>query len=767
MSDPRVTHEPVQWRVELRTIAGESSTFATTVRRVRITEELARPYAIELELLVDHTVELEDLLGAHVELTLGRESDIRTMFGVVRQAAVLGSTREGLVLGLSVGPACALLDVGRRSRIFQGMSVPQIVQAIVAPTFERTQRKIDVAKLGEHPVHDYCVQYRESDLAFIHRLLEDEGITAHFFHDQAAGAEVLQLIDEGRSFAFADVPDTLQLRAPDQQGGMLELETVHAFADHAEPRPQRVRYLEQRWRAGDDDVIYAEIGDHDPPTYESFEHGVFAAVDEDDPAVGPDRTPWRAELELQRDILRGRHAHGASTVVGLAVGQVVELGGMANPASDASWLVTRVDHRMTQPERDGGATHHENHFSCVPATAVFRPRRRGHKPRISGVHTATVVGPEGEEIHVDEHGRIRVRMHWDQHAKDRGDGSAPSCWVRVAQSMAGPGFGTVFLPRIGMEVVITFIDGDVDRPLCTGCVYNGRNQPPRALPDDKTRTVLKTRSTPDSDGFNELSFEDAAGHEQIYLHAQRNLDEVVLASSTRSVGVDETEKVGRDRGTTSDRHETIHVDGDRGRSVGGNESLEIAGSLRTVIQGGAGKGGDVQAPGIPGAELSVQGTYAITVRDEIKIVCGASSIVMKPDSVVVNTPKLQLMGADASLLLQPGEATMFGTTTTLTSAASGLKLDAGALLNSSTQVRAQVMDSRLTLDGTARLRAPSTTIEGVTALMLESATCVSVDGGVVDVTGKATVTVSSVGQVMIDGGGATATFAMGMAQICE
>ena len=311
MSDPRVTHEPVQWRVELRTIAGESSTFATTVRRVRITEELARPYAIELELLVDHTVELEDLLGAHVELTLGRESDIRTMFGVVGQAAVLGSTREGLVLGLSVGPACALLDVGRRSRIFQGMSVPQIVQAVVAPTFERTQRKLDVAKLGEHPPHDYCVQYRESDLAFIHRLLEDEGITAHFFHDQAAGAEVLQLLDEGRSFGFADVPDTLQLRAPDQQGGMLELETVHAFADHAEPRPQRVRYLEQRWRAGDDDVIYAEIGDRDPPTYESFEHGVFAAVDEDDPAVGPDRTPWRAELELQRDILRGRHAHGA------------------------------------------------------------------------------------------------------------------------------------------------------------------------------------------------------------------------------------------------------------------------------------------------------------------------------------------------------------------------------------------------------------------------------------------------------------------------
>lgn len=246
-----------------------------------------------------------------------------------------------------------------------------------------------------------------------------------------------------------------------------------------------------------------------------------------------------------------------------------------------------------------------NRFECIPHAQTYRPARRAPKPRVYSVQTATVVGPAGEEIHTDEHGRIKVLFHWDR--RDVHDETA-SCWVRVQQSWAGPGWGFVFLPRVGMEVVVTFIDGDPDRPLVTGCVYNGTNQPPYPLPAEKTKSTMKSQSSPGGSGFNELRFEDRAGAEEIFLHGQRDWNTVVENDVTERVGHDRTRHVRNDEAVHIGRHHVQSVGTTRTRSVGEDESVSVGGDRELHI------GGDSQRQ-VGGAErIGIDGDRRVRVQ---------------------------------------------------------------------------------------------------------------------------------------------------------
>jgi type VI secretion system secreted protein VgrG len=237
---------------------------------------------------------------------------------------------------------------------------------------------------------------------------------------------------------------------------------------------------------------------------------------------------------------------------------------------------------------------------------------------VHSVLTATVVGPSGEEIHTDVHGRIKVQFHWDREGqKDE----RSSCFLRSMQPWAGQSWGIVFLPRIGMEVVVTFVDGDVDRPLVIGSVYNAQNPPPYALPDEKTKSTIKSNSSPGGNGFNEIRFEDAAGSEEVFIHAQKDMNETVLNNHSRSVGA----------------NETISVTGNRTKSVDKNENVTIKGSHKTTIQGA--ESGDGQS--ITGGHVTVTGDYQLDTSktilakapDKVRLECESTYIEMTPSQI--------------------------------------------------------------------------------------------------------------------------------------
>jgi type VI secretion system secreted protein VgrG len=261
------------------------------------------------------------------------------------------------------------------------------------------------------------------------------------------------------------------------------------------------------------------------------------------------------------------------------------------------WVILRLQHWGSQPQAaeeqagSGEQSVYQNSFECVPYSVPYRPRRWTPRPVVDGPQTAIVVGPAGEEIHTDEYGRVKVQFHWDR-AGQKDDKS--SCWIRVSQGWGGAGYGMVIIPRIGHEVVVDFLEGDPDQPLIVGRVYNGESPPPYGLPGAKTMSSFKSNSSPGGGGSNELRFEDAAGSEEVYLHAQKDENIVVENNRTKTVKVDESFSIGHDQTGTVGHDQTLSVTNnqsitvgvDRTKQVGANQS-ETVGANKTIQVGGS------------------------------------------------------------------------------------------------------------------------------------------------------------------------------------
>jgi len=760
---------PVQWHATLRDPTN-SREWEAVVRGASISEELGQPYHIALELRLAEAVEIASLPGLELELSWCREERLRVLHAVVLEVTLLGSDAEGLELEVVAGPALALLARGTRSRILQDLDVVEVAQQLVAEVLGPRGVQLDTSRLGTYERRDYWVQYRESDLAFFQRILEREGITFHIVDD--GDREIVRMVDSNATMdALGDGES--QLGIAQRSDLAAEEEAIHGFAPAHRLRPARTRVVERDWRTfGEGELTFADVqdGGGDPRLYD-YVHDVAGRHDADAAAAGPDLAPARASLHHERIIANARSFRARSDAVLIAPGRIVEVFGHPDPGVDGRYVVTAARHRGHAPDplRDAGSLRHDytNDWVCLPEEVEYRAPRSTRVPRILGVHTATVTGPSTEEIHTDAYGRIRVRMHWDQDAHFRGDGSAPSCWLRVAQTWAGAGFGTLFIPRVGMEVLVTFIDGDPERPLCIGCVYNGNNPAPRSLPDERTRSVIRTRSSPGGNGFNELSFEDSAGHEQVYLHAQRNLDEVVRANHSEQVGVDDTCSVGRDRTTTIDRHETHRVGGDRFREVGGSEGVHVMGSQHVVVFGGAGAGTEVGAPTPPGADLFVHGTYTLDVRDKIVLRCGGSSIELTPTSISMQAVNLMTMGVAASQVdLLPASITQRSPIVAISGHTAGLVLSTECSIQSPEKIKLTVDKSKLTLDPVStRLRSTIATITGSSALDLASDLMASMRAPSVGVHGTTTAHVTGEASTTIEGGEAKVVLAQGAVAI--
>jgi len=520
-------------------------------------EELSRPFVYHLEMLSrSDSIDPDEVIGRRVTVRIGALDGEPTYFnGFVSQFSLEGRDREYYRYTAEVVSWLWFLTRRTNCRIFQEKTVPEIVEHIFR---EHSFTDFEVADLrGTYRRREYCVQYRESDFNFVSRLMEEEGIFYYFQHER--GRHTLVLADGQHTFRFGAE------REVDYVGS----HTDRIISDGISQWQRDGAFTSGRWaqtdynfltprrdlRTGENTVLEVPRSDE----LEIFEY----------PARYGELDEGRRLARIRMEALEVRHnvISGTGTCRTLTPGKKFTLGGEGFcPDEGQTFVPTSVRHYATEPAPYvGGHTgsrrderEYENTFTCISDSVPFRPRRVTPRPTMPAAQTAVVTGPEGEEIWTDKYGRVKVQFHWDREGQhdDR-----TSCWVRVAQAWAGEQWGVHFWPRIGHEVVLSFLDGDPDRPLIIGSVYNADNMPPYEMPGAQTRSGIKTRSTPNgsSDNFNEIRFEDKKGHEELYFHAERQLNTVVEADESRTVGHDQTIEIDHDRSVKVDNDDMLEV----------------------------------------------------------------------------------------------------------------------------------------------------------------------------------------------------------------
>ena len=632
----------VAWRFA----AGHVSPDDLTVVAVLAREALSQPFSLTVLVAFDiEDVDLEQLVRTPARLEVSRGATGRAFQGVVRGVEVLGSLASHRFVRFDVAPALWLLSLRSDVRLFQDTNVVRVVERVLrdAGVYAGERLAVDPALYDLAP-REYCVQFNESDLDFVSRLLEHEGIPYYFRHDGEDG-ETLVLAAPEHVWAPLPTLDGGPVRVVDEGSATAGVETVRWFDERhrAVTTSETQRDFDfTRPRAALDLTGRHPRSSGESPRYAYPAHGTITGYDVGTRRYSTHDLPRLARVRAEEHLTRAHVGSGVSELCALAPGRRFDLVGHSHGALDRTYLATAVEHlgsaldvlpeslrgsaRLARMLREVGVTvdaatlasRYENRFethriSVKDASAPVRPARVPPRPVVEGPQTARVVGPPGEDIHTDEHGRIKVQFHWDRvgHEVERS-----SCWIRVAQSWAGGQWGFVFIPRVGMEVLVQFLEGDPDRPLVTGCVYNGENAPPYALPANKTRSTLKTLSTPATGGYNELRFEDAAGREQMYIQAERDQDTLVKHDRTLTVGRHSTRDVGGD--------ERITVHQNRVTNIQQHDAFSVEGNQDTEVHGPGGQSISVDAS----QTLSVGKSLQITVGERISIQCGASSLTM-------------------------------------------------------------------------------------------------------------------------------------------
>ena len=522
-----------------------------------------------------------DVVGKKAQLTLNAdEGEVRHVHGIVARLRCGDAGKKLSVYHVTLVPNVWRLLHRQDCRIFQEKTAPEILEAVFKAAGLSPGQDYRLGLQGSYGKREYCVQYRESDWAFACRLMEEEGIFHVFEHEE--GKHVLALGDSSSSLPPVAGDATIVFRPP--LGAMLQGEHVSRLHYSEEIRSGKVTLRDYNFKkptllleslSEGADFTDLEIYDH-PGNYDVTSAGNALS-----------------KVRLEERAARKKQAEGDSTCRRVVAGQLFTLAEHSREALNREWLITRVEHRGVEPmmgeDAAAGITPYENRFECIPSDAPFRPPPVTPRPTIRGVQSAIVVGPAGEEIHTDEHGRVKVHFHWDRLGKKD---DKDSCWIRVSQVWAGEGWGAMHIPRVGQEVLVDFMDGDPDRPIIVGRVYHGTNVPPHALPAHKTRSTLKSSSTPGGGGSNELYFEDEKGAEEVYLHGQKDWTIAIENDKNQTVGHDETRQVGNDRrvqvGNDQDEKighdETFEVVNDRKKTVGHDETESI-GNDRTIDVG--------------------------------------------------------------------------------------------------------------------------------------------------------------------------------------
>ncbi|EZH83478.1 type IV secretion protein Rhs [Ectopseudomonas composti] len=529
-------------------------------------ETLNKPYRFDIELVSQNAdLDLDALINQTAYLAFGPSG--KGVHGVVYAIEQGDSGKRLTRYRISLRPQLAYLAHRYNQRIFQHLTVPQIISQVLED--HGIQSDAYQFQLGYiYPERDYCVQYDESDLHFIQRLCEEEGISFHFQHSEDSHRLVFG--DDASIFPKLD-----PLNYQQGSGLSADNEVVRVFGVRLETRSTHAT-----WRDYDFEQpklqMEADYRSEFIPALEVYDY----------PGRFTDRTRGKHLAKRRLERLRSDYelAEGQSDAY-LICGHFLALAGHPREQWNNLWLLNEVIHEGKQPQvleesvtsntkaSDGFQQGYRNRFNATPWDIPYRPALEHPKPKVLGSQTAVVTGPAGEEIHCDQYGRVKVQFHWDREGLGN---DTTSCWLRVASNWAGDAYGGVAIPRVGMEVLVTFLEGDPDQPLITGCLYHAEHVVPYDLPANKTRSVFKTLSSPGGGGYNEFRIEDRKGAEQIYIHAQRDWDENIEHDQKIRIGNERHDTVEANSYTELKAEEHRATDFDRKVEVRANDHLTVA-----------------------------------------------------------------------------------------------------------------------------------------------------------------------------------------------
>ncbi len=653
-------------------------------------EALGELFTFRLECLsVDESLSDKSIVGKQVSFRINdADNSPRWFTGYVSRFSWMGRDDVLTRWLVEVVPSLWFTTLTSDCKIFQQKSAPDIVGDVLGDTSEITlSKKI----MGSHSPWDYCVQYRETDFAFVSRLMEFEGISYHFEHGQKS----LTMVVSDANSAFTDCADA-EVEAVQQFGSATKPGQLTKWQHDYAYRPGKFVQTDYNFEQPTTDLLATGKGKSSYSNADKAE--LFDYPGEYDKKSDGDAT---AKVRIEAEEVTASVASGASTCRSFSPGYTFKIKSHPNSAEKGKkYLLTRVRHTASirgayQTSKDvGWAFEYENSFSAVPFETVWRNEQKTPWPT-GTVQTALVVGPSGEEIYTDEYGRIKVQFYWDRYGKKN---EQSSCWIRVAQSLAGPQFGTQFLPRIGMEVVVSHLDDDPNRPLVTGVVYNGTNKPPFELPSKAAQSGLQTRSTKDgsTSNANQLIFDDTKGSELVTLHAEKNFTRTVENDDTLEVGFVTKDKGDRSVKVYNNLTEEI---GSSGCSAG-NRSLTVFKDNATTVS----TGNETYTVSKGNATLDVtQGNHTVTVGGK------QSNTIGKGHSLTVSS-------GSHSVEVNSGSGTMKAMSWTI-EGQTGITLKVGSNSIAITASGVTINGMTVSVKGTT-----STTVEGLTTTVKASAT---------------------------------------------
>jgi type VI secretion system secreted protein VgrG len=529
------------------------SSTALLVMQMDGEESISGLYEFRLRLVAeDAALDFTSIVGKDACLSIALPSeDPQFVHGVIGRFRQAGTNARVTTYFADLHSRFGLLTKTRDSRIFQNQSTPDIVKAVL-----QDNGVIDISETltGSYEAHEYCVQYQESAFTFVSRLLENEGIAYRFDHTDSA--HTLVITDD---VATSQPPlQTLSIAA--SVGAWERTDAMGECILESEVIVGRYKADDYNFETPTTDLLGVASGDD--PTLTVYEY----------PAARTSKSAVEAlaNQRLQALEMTGRLLRGESNNPAIRPGRRFQLQDHPRDDANVEYVVRRVSHQ-------GDQSSYSNAFEAFPISSPFRPVQTTPAPRIHGCQTAVVVGKAGEEITTDQYGRVKVKFHWDQAAPTD---ETSSCWIRVAQTWAGKQWGTFFLPRIGQEVVVTFLEGNPDRPLVTGSVYNAAQLVPYGLPDNQTRSTIRSDSSKGGGGANEIRFEDKKGEEEVFIQAQKDMnvsvlnDQAITVANARTVTVQKADDILK----VEKGNRTIEIAGKEARTVKGDRTLTITGS---------------------------------------------------------------------------------------------------------------------------------------------------------------------------------------------
>ncbi|ROP59948.1 type VI secretion system secreted protein VgrG [Enterobacter sp. BIGb0383] len=471
-----------------------------------------------------------------------------------------------------VRPALWRTSLRTNARIFQAKKPDEIISSLLQ---EAGITDFAFALRHDHAAREYCVQYRESDLDFINRLAAEEGM--YWFHEYEAGKHRVVFSDDAGALEKGE-PLFFNLASQ----GLAHGAFVRRFRYAEAVSTAGVELKDYSFKTPAYGLSHKKISNSLDHQREQYEHFDYPGRFKRDPS-GKAFTGFRLDA-LRNDAATGQ---GESNCAALRPGYGFLLTEHPSLTLNIAWQVVGVVHVGRQPqalEEEGGSepTTLNNSFDVIKAASTWRPQIP-HKPMVDGPQIAVVTGPAGEEIYCDQYGRIKVQFPWDRYGTSD---DQSSCWVRVSQGWAGGQYGMMAIPRVGHEVVVSFLEGDPDQPIVTGRTFHATNLAPYPLPAGKTRTTLRTQ-THKGTGFNELRFEDEAGKEEIFIHGQKDMNTVVLNNRSTSVNVDHTENIGQDQTVIVQRNQTVSVVQNQVTEVQGDQTIAVSKNLTTLVDDNA------------------------------------------------------------------------------------------------------------------------------------------------------------------------------------